>query len=145
MPALAAIAALLLAADPAALPLLPLDGLVTAGPRGLAPSPLARALAGRRVRAVGHMARLEDPPPASFYLTARPVDCDEGGAGTGDLPPDAVRVSVRSAGGAPIRWLPGLIEVTGLLEVGAEADADGRVAFFRLRLDRPEDLAAARP
>jgi len=89
------------------------------------------------------MAHLEDPPPAAFYLAAHPIACDEGAAGTGDLPPDAVRVSVRSAGEAPIRWLPGLIEVTGLLEVGGEADAGGRVAFFRLRLDRPEDLAAA--
>lgn len=143
---LAAAASLLLAAGPSpaeALPSLPLAALVAEGPRGLAPSPRAMALAGRRVRLVGHMARMEEPPEGAFYLVAAPLTCDEGGGGTADLPPDAVRVEVRSAAGAPVRWLAGRIEVTGRLEVGAEVDAEGRTSWLRLLLDRPEDLAGS--
>jgi hypothetical protein len=127
----------------APLPTIPLGALVASGPRGLEPSARAHALAGQRVRLVGHMAHLEEAPGGAFYLAARPVECDEGGGGNADLPPEAVRVVVRSAAGTPVRWLPGPIEVTGRFEVGGEADADGQVAWFRLILDRLEDLAAA--
>ena len=144
----AVVASLLVTAAPvegaaAALPTVPLDALVASGPRGLEPSARARALDGQRVRLEGHMAHLEEAPVGAFYLTALPVECDEEGGGTADLPPEAVRVVVRSAAGAPIRWLPGRLEVTGRLQVGAEADAGGQVAWFRLVLDRPGDLAAA--
>jgi hypothetical protein len=88
------------------------------------------------------MAHLEEAPGGAFYLAARPVECDEGGGGTADLPPEVVRVVVRSAAGTPVRWLPGPIEVTGRFEVGAQADADGQVAWFRLVLDRLDELAA---
>jgi hypothetical protein len=150
-PFLPTIATLLLAAAPAgagdveALPTPPLQALVAAGPGGLAPSPRAHALDGRRVRLVGYMAHLEEPPDGVFYLAASPVSCDEGGGGTADLPPDAVQVLVRSAAGAPVHWLGGLLEVTGRFRVGPEADAEGRVSFFRLVLDRPEDLATSIP
>jgi hypothetical protein len=109
--------------------------LLAPGPK-LAPSPKVTALAGRRVRLVGFMAELEDPPRGAFYLTARPVRCDEGGAGTGDLPLDAVRVVVRSATGEEIPFYPGAIEVTGLLDLGTQADPDGRPSYFRITLDR---------
>lgn len=157
MPTLLAAAGLLIAATATAttaapspaplptvanLPTLPLDALVVGGPRGLAPSPQARALDGQRVRLTGFMARLEDPPEGAFFLVPTPVSGDEGGGGTADLPPEAVRVEVRSAGGAPVRWLAGPLEVTGRFEVGPEEDAEGRVSWFRLVLDRPEDLAA---
>jgi hypothetical protein len=49
--------------------------LLVPGPK-LAPSPRLAALAGRRVRLIGFMAELEDPPRGAFYLTARPVRCD---------------------------------------------------------------------
>jgi hypothetical protein len=91
------------------------------------------------------MAHLEEGPDGAFYLVPRPVECDEGGGGTADLPVEAVRVVVRSAVGAPVRWLPGPIEVTGRFEVGPEADGEGRVAWFRLVLDQPEDVGAAAP
>jgi hypothetical protein len=94
------------------------------------------------------MAQLEDPPRGAFYLASHPVRCDEGGAGTGDLPPDAVRVVVRSAATEEIPFYPGLLEVTGVLVIGAETDDGGRPSFFRLILDRPGDLAppaGARP
>jgi hypothetical protein len=49
-------------------------------------------------------------------------------------------VEVRSAEGAPIRWLPGLLEVTGRFEVGPATDAAGQVAWFRLVLDQAGPL-----
>jgi hypothetical protein len=110
--------------------------LLVPGPR-LAPSPKLAALAGRRVRLVGFMAELEDPPRGAFYLTARPVRCDEGGGGTGDLPPDAVRVIVRSASDQEIPFYPGAIEVAGVLALGPGADEAGRPSSFRITLDRP--------
>jgi hypothetical protein len=109
--------------------------LLAPGPK-LVPSPRLATLKGRRVRLVGFMAELEDPPRGAFYLTARPVRCDEGGGGTGDLPPDAVRVIVRSAAGQEIPFYPGPLEVSGVLELGTQADEDGRPSFFRISLDR---------
>jgi hypothetical protein len=113
--------------------------LLAPGP-ALKPSPRLATLAGHRVKLAGFMAELEEPPRGAFYLASRPVRCDEGGGGTGDLPPDAVRVVVRSASGEEIPFYPGLLEVTGLLETGAQADEDGRPSYFRVTLDRPEDL-----
>ena len=64
------------------------------GERAFLPERVAR-LAGQPVRIVGYMAHfLEDPPKGMFYLCPLPVSLDEGGAGTGDLPPDHIRVSV---------------------------------------------------
>jgi hypothetical protein len=106
----------------------------------LAPSSKARALQGKRVRLVGFMAQMEEPPRGAFYLASHPVRCDEGGAGTGDLPPDAVRVVVRNAASEEVPFYPGRIEVSGVLAIGNEVDDAGRTSFFRLVLDRPEDI-----
>jgi hypothetical protein len=105
-------------------------------------SPRARALAGRRVTLVGFMARMEVPPTGGFYLTPRPVACDEEGGGTADLPPETVFVVVRSAAGRELPWSPRALEVSGLLEVGYHLEEDRQVSHFRILLDRPQDLPA---
>jgi hypothetical protein len=110
--------------------------LVVPSRRALEPSARLRALAGQRVRMVGFMARLEEPPRGAFWLTAAPVSCDETGGGTGDLPPDAVLVEVPSAAGTPIPWRPEPLEAVGTLTVGLHADAEGLVSLVRLQLDR---------
>jgi hypothetical protein len=115
--------------------------LFVPSPRELRPSPRLQALDGRRVRLTGFMVRMEVPPRGAFYLASRPVDCDESGAGTGDLPPEAVRVVVRSSPGEVVPWVPSPLEVTGVLELGPEADEAGRVSAIRIVLDR----AAAKP
>ena len=100
--------------------------------------PELEALAGRSVRLVGHMVRMELPPRAAFYLAARPVEADESGGGTGDLPLDAVRVEVPWFAGE-IPWLGGPLEVIGRLELGRREDDDGRVSWMRVVVERRPD------
>jgi hypothetical protein len=104
-----------------------------------------RALSGQRVRLVGFMAKMEVAPKGAFYLTPRPVSCDEEGGGTADLPPEAVYVVVRSSAGQEIPHSPRALEVTGLLEVGYHLEEDDRVTHIRLLLDRPQDLVGSAP
>jgi hypothetical protein len=104
----------------------------------LQPSDRLLALHGQRVRIVGFMAQMEDGPSGAFYLAARPVNCDEGGAGTGDLPPDAVLVVVPWSAGAEIRFLPGPLEVVGTLHLGAATRQDGSPSRIRIVLDSPQ-------
>ena len=68
----------------------------------LRPSERLLALAGQRVKLVCFMAKMEVAPKGAFYLTPRPVSCDEEGGGTADLPPEAVCVLVRSSAGKEI-------------------------------------------
>jgi hypothetical protein len=115
--------------------------LLDPGPK-LAISRKALALAGRRVRLVGFMVEMELPPRGAFYLAPRRLFIDESGGGTGDLPPHAVRVVVRSSPDEELPWVTRPLEVTGVLEVGNSTDADGRVSAFRIVLDRREDVSA---
>lgn len=116
-----------------------------ATPSSLRPSAKLASLCGRRVKLVGFMAKMEVAPKGAFYLTPRPVSCDEEGGGTADLPPEAVYVRVRSLAGQEIPWAPNALEVTGLLEVGYHVEEDDRVTHIRLVMDRPQDLVPARP
>jgi hypothetical protein len=111
----------------------------------LAPSARAKALAGKRVRMVGFMARMELPTPGAFYLVPRPIACDEAGAGTADLMPASVLVLSESASGKDVAFVPGALAVSGVLEVGNQAGDDGRVSAFRLRLDRTTSSAPVEP
>lgn len=114
--------------------------LLEPGPKA-EPSEKVRRLKGRRVRIVGFMAHMEEPPRGAFYLVSRPLHCAEDGAGTGDLPPGAIRVVVRSSPGEEIPFYPGRVSVTGVLELGHQADDGGGASFFRIVLDRPADLS----
>lgn len=153
----ASLAALLLAAPPSTPPstrvpadpppqvaeIVSIRDLTVAGPRGVEPSPRARALAGAEVRLVGFMAETEEPSVGEFWLAARPVECDEGGGGTGDLPPDAVRVVLAANPGEQVPHLAGLLAVTGVLHLGGEPASDGPPSAFRLVVAQPATLAAA--
>ncbi|NWJ40289.1 MAG: hypothetical protein HXX12_04875 [Geothrix sp.] len=111
----------------------------------LKPSARLLEFAGRRVKLAGFMAKMEVAPKGAFYLTPRPVSCDEEGGGTADLPPEAVYVTVRSSVGQEIPYTPRALEVTGLLEVGYHVEPDDRVTHIRLLLDRPQDLLGSAP
>jgi hypothetical protein len=111
--------------------------LFEAGKTALEPSSKARDLAGKHVRMTGFVAEMELPPKGAFYLVPRPVHCDEAGGGTADLPSESVLVIVPSARGAEMPHRAGLLEVSGVFEVGNRPDDDGRVSGFRIVLDRP--------
>jgi hypothetical protein len=104
----------------------------------LQPSDRLLALDGQRVRIHGFMAGMEQGPLGAFYLASRPVNCDEGGAGTGDLPPDAVLIVVPWSGGAEIPFVAGPLEVVGVLHLGAATRSDGAPARIRIVLDPPQ-------
>jgi hypothetical protein len=115
---------------------LELRELVTRG-QTLAPSAKAESLAGKRVITTGYMAQMELAPKGAFYLASRPVRCDEAGAGTADLPPDALLVLTDALRDRVVPFVPGPIEVSGVLEVGNRTNAEGRTSGFRLTLDAP--------
>ena len=108
------------------------------GTGSLKPTTRLLSLNGKRVRLVGFMAQMEQPPLGGFYLCPRPITCDEEGAGTADLPAESVLVIMRAQNGKVVSFRPGVLEATGILEVGNREDADGRVSFVRLVLDGPE-------
>jgi len=119
--------------------------LLTLSASGIRPTVRLRELSGHRVRMAGFMAKMEIAPKGGFYLTPRPVSCDEEGGGTADLPPGSVYVVVRSAAGQEIPYSPRALEVSGVLEVGPRQEEDQRVTAIRLLLDRPQDLLGASP
>lgn len=141
------LAQLLLASPPSSLPAEPLEfrEFFAPSPRALRPSARLLGLIGKRVRMVGYMAQMEEPPKGGFYRCPAPVQAAEGGGGTADLPPDAVFVVVKAAAGKPLAHIPRPLLVTGVLEVGPKADEEGHVSTIRIRLDGPDWLPAPLP
>lgn len=99
-------------------------------------SPRLERLRGERVRVRGYMIQMEDGPPGAFYLATRPIEQDESGAGTGDIPVNSLLVMVPGAAGE-IPWRPAPVEVVGTLEVGRAEDEDGWVSSVRVILADP--------
>ena len=110
--------------------------LLESSPRALVPTAKLTSLVGHRVTMIGYMAQLETAPRGGFFLVPSPVDGDESGGGTADLPPSAVFVIVPSAAGRSIDTVPGPVRVTGVLELGPREDPDGLLTRIRLHLDR---------
>ncbi len=100
-------------------------------------SPEVERLRGAWVRVRGYMIRMEEGPRGAFYLATRPIEQDESGAGTGDIPVHSILVRVPEAAGADVSWRPVPVEVVGRLEVGREEDDEGRVSSVRVILADP--------
>ncbi|WP_326941825.1 hypothetical protein [Actimicrobium sp. GrIS 1.19] len=122
------------------------------GPRGLDASDKLIALADKRVRIVGYMARAETPVAGMFILTPLPVSLgDEDESLSDDLPASSVFVHLNpNAEQAPLPYYPGLLQLTGTLRLGPFEEADGHVSTVRLELDpnlaramTPQQLATA--
>ena len=107
------------------------------GPRGLAPSARLLSLVGQRVRVVGYMARQSEATAGIVIVAPLPVALgDEDESFSDDLPASALYVHLTDADrhlGVP--WMPGLLGFTGVLQLGAMTEADGRISFVRLLLD----------
>jgi hypothetical protein len=130
--------------EEAALPTLALTELLLPG-SALGPSAKARALSEKRVRLLGFMADMEQASADALYMVPRPVHCDEGGGGTGDLPPDAVLLTLPSELPRSLEHIAGPVEAVGVLEIGNRADARGRATNFRLRLEARASARAEDP
>ena len=118
-----------------------------AGPRGLEPTERLTQLDGQRVRLVGYMVRQEDAGAGGFVLSPLPLtlgDADEGLAD--DMPPSAVVVELPGRAELQPAHMPGLIQVTGRLRVGAaeSAAAPGRTFPARIELDARLEKILAR-
>jgi hypothetical protein len=139
--ALAALALVGAAADPGVAPApvhpLELRQLHVQREGRLALAPAVEALRGQRVRVRGFMVQLEEPLRGEFYLAPRPVEQDESGGGTADVPVDAVLVRVPGLAEREIPWRGNPVEVEGTLEVGREESPDGRVSWVRVILAEP--------
>jgi hypothetical protein len=113
------------------------------GPRGLVFTAKLQKLNAKRVRILGYMVRRDAAPEGSLILTPRPVllhDIEYGLAD--DLPPSALYVTVPEEREVP--YTPGLLLLTGRLEIGNREEKDGRVSVVRLLLDpKPEGRDAA--
>jgi len=107
------------------------------GDKGLEPSATLLALDGKRVRMIGYMVRQPSASKGAFLLSPLPVEIsDEDEPLADDLPPSVVAVEVGGAANKPIPLLPGLIQITGVLHVGAKTDAaSSRVSSVQIALD----------
>ena len=109
------------------------------GPRGLQPTRQLLALRGQRVRLIGYMVHEEEPLPGVFLLAPQPLQLSEVADGPADdLPATTVFVHLPvDEQPRVIAFRPGPWELTGTLELGAQAERNQRVSYTRLRLDSP--------
>lgn len=143
MPLVSLLATLALAPPP----LLAFRGLLESRSGRLTPSARLQAAAGTRVRMRGFVADMEMAPKGGFWLLPSPLQADESGGGTADLPPESVFVVVRSSPVTAFRSPNRPVEVTGMLELGPKPLPDGTMTRLRLVLDReaPKAPPSRRP
>jgi hypothetical protein len=109
------------------------------GPRGLEAGSKLLALNGQTVRIVGYMARQdgETAVPGLFILAPLPVTLgDEDESFADDLPASVLYVHLTAAEHQGyVQHMPGLLAVRGRLELGPQAETDGRISFVRMQME----------
>ena len=120
-----------------AIPVLELRELLAVQDGAVVVAPRARQLAGQQVRVRGWLVVFEDAPGDGFWLAPRPVFQDESGAGSGELPPSALRVTAPAVVLSALPASPVPLEVTGTLRLDRETDEQGRIAVARVHVDDP--------
>ena len=107
------------------------------GPAGLQMSRQLLAAHGLRVRLTGYMVSQESPLSGHFFLTPLPLSMSTDADGEADdLPPAHVLVQMPASDAAvPVLTTPGLLQLTGRLQVGRFEMPDGRVVWVRLWLE----------
>jgi len=114
------------------------------GPRGLEPTEKLKALAGRRIGIVGFMVRQSIPTSDFFVLSPLPVSLgDEDETLADDLPASVIFVHVQPSRETPLFHFPGVLRVSGILNLGAYEESDGHVSSVRLHLDAESSRALA--
>ena len=107
------------------------------GPRGPQVTPLLQSAHGQKVRITGYMVVEEEAPVGRFFLSPRPLSMSEHADGdANDLPASALCVLMPPGQRSePLGHTPGLLRLTGQLQVGRQEMEDGRVTWVRLLLD----------
>jgi hypothetical protein len=113
------------------------------GPAGLQMSAALRQAHGQRVRLTGYMVTQEAPLNGHFFLTPLPVSMSSHADGDADdLPPATALVLMPPAEQAqPVLSTPGLLQLTGQLQVGRFEMPDGRIVWVRLLLEPRPSLS----
>jgi hypothetical protein len=108
------------------------------GPLGLEAGARLAELDGKRVRLVGYMVQQEQPGTGAFVLSPLPLTLGSADEGLADeMPPTALLVQLPESARFSPAHMPGLIQVTGRLQVGRVESAaiPGRVFPARVELD----------
>ncbi len=107
------------------------------GPLGLEPTQKLLRLKDKRVRITGYMIREEEPTAGLFMLAPLPVSLAEKEDGPADdLPAATLFVHVPPADKNKIMvYRQGLWQLTGILKLGNQEEANGRMSYTRLILD----------
>jgi len=106
------------------------------GPRGLEPTDKLLGLNGKRVRIFGYMVNAEEPSAGPFILAPLAVSMAEKEDGPADdMPATILFVHIENAEGLIVPHIPGLLKLTGTLDLGNQEETDGRVSAVRLHLD----------
>jgi hypothetical protein len=114
-------------------------------PRGLEPSERLQGLDGKRVRLIGYMADREEPAAGFLILAPLPVSIAEAEDGPADdMPASVAYVHLDGLADRTLPYMPGLLQFTGTLSVGAREESDGRVSTVRLQLDASASQALVR-
>jgi hypothetical protein len=109
------------------------------GPRGLEPTPKLLSLNGKRVRILGYMAHQEGATPGMFVLAPFPLEMgDEDESLADDLPANALFVHPDGSADTVVPYVSGIIQLTGVLQLGAREEVDGHVSQVRLQIDPAE-------
>lgn len=112
------------------------------GPRGLELTDKLQSLNGRKVRLLGYMVKQERRTPGLFLLSPVPASTHESHYGLADdLPASTVHVFVPTMKYQVLPHTPGLMLLTGTLDVGNREEASGRISTVRLTLDPPQVTA----
>lgn len=113
------------------------------GPKGLETTEKLASLDGKRVRILGHMVKQVQATPWTLLLSPVPANVHERDYGLAeDLPPNVVRVLLPRSRQPKTPYTPGLLLLTGRLEVGDREEPDGRHSIVRLHLDTRQEAPA---
>lgn len=107
------------------------------GERGPEPTAKLLALNHQRVRITGYQVKEGEPRAGVFILAPNPVEMSEMEDGAADDLPAATIFAHMPATDASkiIAYRSGPRELTGVLDIGNQEEANGRTSFVRLHID----------
>ena len=107
------------------------------GPLGLEPTQKLLSLKDKHIQITGYMVKEEGPSAGLFMLAPLPVSLAEKEDGPADdLPPATLFVHVPPGDkNKIIAYRPGIWRLTGILKLGNQDEANGRISYTRIILD----------